>query len=142
MTGLRDGVCRVCGKGRNDIRGNGVCNPCSGYGDTSTDEYDNVPPRYIAKGREVWDSAWSNPFTGSVTAGIVRESVVVVYPSVQAAYEAAESLNENEPVSAEAHEARFREAARNALADAREDADVRGKLLPAWVTDIDGLDSL
>lgn len=51
--------------------------------------------RYQVIGREVWDKAWSDPATGTWTSGLTREQVVTRYPSVQAAYEAAESLNES-----------------------------------------------
>jgi len=98
--------------------------------------------RYVAIGREVWDAAWSSPREGTWTAGLKREAVVTLYPSEQAALEAAQSLNDNEPTTMAERAARFKAAAANALADKADSDAVRSTLLPAWVEDIEGLDSL
>jgi hypothetical protein len=102
---------------------------------------DNVSPRYVAKGRDVYDTAWANPFLDFVTAGVERSRVIVRYPSEQAALEGAESLNSSR-VSGLANNRPFLAAAAEALAEAREDKAVRSVLLAEWVEGIDGLDTL
>ena len=102
---------------------------------------DNVSPRYVAKGCEVYDTAWANPFTDFVTAGVQRGTVIKRYPSPFAARESADYLNATR-VSGLADNRPFLAAAKEALAETREDKQVRSVLLPAWIEGIDGLDTL
>lgn len=109
----------------------------------------HVPPRYVAKGRFVFDTAWSNPFTGEVTSGVARETVITQYESHAEALDTARARNEAEPQTREAREEQFRASAQTLISDeqyAREERllslATRERLLPAWVEGIDGLDTL
>ena len=103
--------------------------------------------RYIARDCEVWDTAWSNPFTGDVTAGLRREQVVTTWSSPFSARDAADALNRND-VNGLANLDKFRRAAKQALADV--DNNVR-RLLDSvdvkepradWLDGIEGLETL
>ena len=135
--GTLDATCELCNAAFRWLTGSRrICAQCRAAGE------DVAQGRYVNVGCEVWDLAWSDPRTGTWTAGLTREAVVTRYPSVQAAFEACQSLNDNEPTTWEEREKRFAAAAADALANAKEDKETRAALLPAWVEDIDGLDTL
>ena len=103
--------------------------------------------RYVARDYEVWDTAWSNPITGDVTAGLRREQVVTRWSSPFSAREAADALNRDDG-DALAQLDKFRCAAKVALADV--DKNVR-RLLDSvdvkepradWLEGIEGLETL
>lgn len=113
-----------------------------------TDGWRNeVSPRFVAVGREVWDRAWVSS-DGSVTAGVPQESVILVFDSPFIAREQADKLNETR-INGLADKRPFVAACKAALVaveyderDAVADTRVRCNLLRDWVADCDGLDTL
>lgn len=124
--GTIDATCSGCGATMRWLTGSlQLCGSCRAMAQPSR--------RYVNVQCDVWDTAWSDPVAGTWTSGLKREQCVTRYPSIQAAYEAAESLNANTNPRLE----RFRAACEAAVAE-----NEAAKPLDAWVEGIEGLDTL